>query len=152
VLGAGGAARAVTSEISRLKGKCLILNRNAVRARELAHTYRFKWGGLDSQGLDMMDRFSDIIIQTTPVGTAPNILDDPFGLYHFTGKETVMDLIYKPERTAFLKRAEAAGCRALNGFDMLIRQAKYQYQFFFGKDFPVELIPRLRGITKQYQS
>jgi 3-dehydroquinate dehydratase/shikimate dehydrogenase len=150
VLGAGGAAKAVVSEIGRLRGKCLILNRNPARAKEIAALWRFRWGALDGQGLDMMDKYSDIIIQTTPVGMAPNIEDDPFALYRFTGKETAMDLVYKPARTAFLKRAEAAGCRVLNGLDMLIRQAKYQYQYFTGRDFPVELIPRLEGVIQQY--
>ncbi|MDR1507083.1 MAG: type I 3-dehydroquinate dehydratase [Treponema sp.] len=149
VLGAGGAAGAVVSEISRLRGKCLILNRNQARAKELAAPYKYKWGGLDGRGLDMMDRYSDIIVQTTPVGTVPDIEADPFDLYRFTGRETVMDLIYRPERTAFLKRAEKAGCKVLNGFDMLVRQATLQYQLFLSRDFPMELIPRLEKIVNQ---
>jgi 3-dehydroquinate dehydratase/shikimate dehydrogenase len=150
VLGAGGAAKAVVSEIGRLKGKCLVLNRNSARAKDIAAPWHYHWGALDSRGLDLMDKYSDIIIQTTPVGTAPNIEDDPFSMYRFTGKETVMDLIYKPARTAFLKRAEAAGCRVLNGLGMLIRQAKYQYQYFTGRDFPVELAPRLEKVIQRY--
>jgi len=144
VLGAGGAARAVVSEIYRLKGKCLILNRNPVRARELALKYNFKWGSMDRQNLDMMERYSDIIIQATPVGTFPHVDDDPFELYQFKGHETVMDLVYNPPMTAFLKRARIADCTTLNGLDMLILQAKYQYQYFFGKDFPDRLIPRIK--------
>jgi 3-dehydroquinate dehydratase/shikimate dehydrogenase len=144
IIGAGGAAKAAVREIFRLKGKCLILNRNSVRARDLAHRYNYKWGGLESQSLDLMDKYSDVIIQTTPVGTFPNIEDDPFALYPFKGSETVMDLIYNPQRTAFLKRAGEAGCKILNGFDMLVRQAKYQYQYFFNRDFPDQLIPRLK--------
>jgi len=143
ILGAGGAARAVVSEIFRLKGKCLILNRNPVRARELALKYGYKWGGLDSHVLDTMERYSDIIIQTTSAGTFPHTDDDPFELYHFNGHETVMDIIYNPPMTAFLKRAQTAGCNILNGFDMLVRQAKYQYQYFFGRDFPEQLISHL---------
>jgi len=144
ILGAGGAARAVVAEIHRLKGKCLILNRNPARARDLAMNYDYKWGSMDRQALDMMDRYSDIIIQATPVGTFPNTDDDPFELYQFNGYETVMDLIYNPPMTAFLKRAQVAGCNVLNGFDMLVRQAKYQYQYFFDMDFPEQLIPRLK--------
>jgi 3-dehydroquinate dehydratase/shikimate dehydrogenase len=143
VIGAGGAARAVVSEIHRLKGKCLILNRTPVRARELASNYNFSWGGLDSQALDSMDRYSDIIIQTTPVGTFPDVGDDPFELYHFNGHETVMDLIYNPLETAFLKRAMAVGCRVLNGMDMLLRQAKYQYEYILDREFPEQLVPAL---------
>jgi len=148
VIGAGGAAKAVVSEIHRLKGKCLILNRNAVRARELALNYGCKWGGLDSHALDTMERYSDIIIQTTPAGSSPNTKDDPFELYNFNGHETVMDLIYNPPLTAFLKRAQAAGCSIFNGFDMLIRQAKYQYEYFFERDFPEQLVTRLTGMLQ----
>jgi 3-dehydroquinate dehydratase/shikimate dehydrogenase len=144
VIGAGGAARAVVSEIRRLKGKCLILNRSTVRARDLALAFGYKWGGLDSQSLDTMERYSDIIVQTTPVGTFPDVDEDPFSVYHFRGHETVMDLIYNPPLTAFLKRAQAEGCRVLNGLDMLIRQAKYQYQYFFERDFPEQFIERLK--------
>ncbi|MDR1929247.1 MAG: shikimate dehydrogenase [Treponema sp.] len=149
VLGAGGAARAAAAEIYRLKGNCLILNRSAPRARELALPYQFKWGGLDAQGLDIMEKYSDIIVQTTPVGTFPNVDDDPLESYHFKGREMVMDMIYNPEKTAFLRRAEAAGCAVLNGFDMLIRQAKHQFQFFFRRDFPDQLIPRLNQYYKR---
>ena len=145
IIGAGGAARAVVSEIFRLKGKCLILNRTPVRARELALNFGYAWGGLDSQALDTIERYSDIIIQTSPVGTFPNINDDPFELYNFNGHETVMDLIYNPQQTAFLKRAMATGCRILNGMDMLLRQAKYQYEYILDRDFPEHLIPALLG-------
>jgi 3-dehydroquinate dehydratase/shikimate dehydrogenase len=150
VLGAGGAARAVVSEIGRLRGKCLILNRNSARAKDIAAPWHYHTVALDSRGLDLMDKYSDIIIQTTPVGMAPNIEDDPFPIYRFTGRETVMDLIYKPARTAFLKRAEAAGCGVLNGLGMLIRQAKYQYQYFTGREFPPELVPRLEKMIQRY--
>ena len=148
VIGAGGAARAVVSEIFRLKGKCLILNRTPARARELALHYGYKWGGLDSQALDIMERYSDIIIQTSPAGTFPDTDDDPFELYHFNGHETVMDLVYNPPETVFLKRAKATGCNVLNGVDMLVRQAKYQYQYFFDRDFPEQFIPVLMGILQ----
>jgi len=87
-----------------------------------------------------MSGFKDIIIQTTSAGMEPNTNEDPMELYSFKGKEVVMDVIYKPERTKFLTRAAAAGCRILNGYDMLIRQAKYQYFHFMGKDFPAKLI------------
>jgi shikimate 5-dehydrogenase len=55
-----------------------------------------------------------------------------------------MDLIYKPEHTRFLTRAAAAGCRVLNGHDMLIRQAKYQYFYYLGKEYPTKLVSRAR--------
>jgi 3-dehydroquinate dehydratase/shikimate dehydrogenase len=143
VIGAGGAARAVAAEVYRLKGKALILNRTAFRARDLAARYRFAWGALDEWGINQMSGYSDIIIQTTSAGMEGNVDADPLDLYTFSGKEAVMDLIYKPETTRLLKRAALAGCPVRNGYDMLIRQAQYQYTQFFGEDFPVQLMSRM---------
>jgi shikimate 5-dehydrogenase len=73
----------------------------------------------------------------------PDIDADPLEDYKFTGRETVMDIIYKPEQTRFLLRAMKAGCPVLNGYDMLLRQAMYQYRFFMDKEFPVHLKNRI---------
>lgn len=144
IIGAGGVARAVASEIHRFKGKALILNRTAFRARELAAHYRFAWSTLDIRGVKLMDKYRDIIIQTTSAGMEGHTETDPLELYNFSGHEVVMDIIYKPERTLFLKRAEAAGCRVLNGYDMLMRQAQLQYGYFIGGEFPAYLMSRIR--------
>jgi len=144
VIGAGGAARAVASELRRLGAKTLILNRTILKARELAALYDFAWGSLDSQGIEMMGKYNDIIIQTTSAGMGENNPTDPAALYRFNGKEEVMDLIYHPALTPFLKRAADSGCRVQNGYDMLIRQARYQYTLFTGKEFPEHLLPRIK--------
>lgn len=138
IVGAGGAARAVASEIHRLKGKALILNRDKLRAEQLADIYNFEYDDLGTDGVKQIRKFSDIIVQTTSLGMDPDFGGDPLRGYQFTGKEVVMDIIYKPECTAMLERASAAGCRVLNGADMLLRQAKLQYQHFFGRKYPFE--------------
>jgi 3-dehydroquinate dehydratase/shikimate dehydrogenase len=144
IIGAGGAARAVAAEIYRLKGSALILNRTSLRARELAAPYKFAWGGTDTRGIEQMNQFQDIIIQTTSVGMEPDIEEDPLEEYIFSGKEAVMDLIYKPEQTRFLQRAVKAGCTVINGYDMLLRQARYQYNLYMGKEFPSQLLSRIQ--------
>jgi 3-dehydroquinate dehydratase/shikimate dehydrogenase len=143
IIGAGGAARAVASEVYRLGGKALVLNRTILRARELALPYKFLWGGLDNHGVEMMAKYSDIIIQASSLGMEGKESGDPLDAYIFSGREAVMDLIYQPECTPFLKRAAAAGCRTINGFDMLIRQARYQYTEFLGREFPARLMSRV---------
>ena len=143
IIGAGGSARAVAAEVYRLKGKALILNRTVARARALAETYRFAWAGLDSRGADLMEKYSDIIIQASSAGMAPNTEADPIEFYKFSGRETVMDLVYNPTKTICLRRAEAAGCRILSGYEMLLRQLRYQYTFFVNKEFPPSLISRV---------
>jgi 3-dehydroquinate dehydratase/shikimate dehydrogenase len=144
ILGAGGAARAVVAEIFRLGAKALILNRTLSRARELAQPHKFLWGGLDREGVGIMAKYSDIIIQTTPVGMKGNTALDPLEMYDFSGREMVMDLVYQPEITPFLSRARTAGCSVLNGYDMLIRQARYQYTLFLKREFPPALLNRVK--------
>ena len=143
IIGAGGAARAVAAEVYRLKGKALILNRTVTRARGLAEPYNFAWAGMDSHGADLMVKYSDIIIQTSPVGMEPHPDEDPVEFYTFSGREIVMDLIYRPEKTRCLLRAEKAGCSILNGYDMLLRQARRQYEYYMNKEFPPSLVTRV---------
>jgi len=143
IIGAGGVARAVASEVYQLGGKALILNRSIQKAKELASQYNFKWAGLDSQGIEGISRFNDIIIQTTSVGMEGHDDKNPLELYEFTGKEDVMDLIYTPAETMFLKKAAAAGCRTINGYNMVIRQACLQYSNFIGNEIPPQLLLRI---------
>jgi 3-dehydroquinate dehydratase/shikimate dehydrogenase len=93
VIGAGGAAKAVAAELYRLGAKVLILNRTVVKARSLAAPYKFQWGGLDDRGVDQMENFSDIIIQTTPAWMEGNPDRNLLEMYSFTGKEIVMDMV-----------------------------------------------------------
>ena len=143
IIGAGGVSRAVAAEVSRLGGKALILNRTIHKARSLASQYGFRWGGLDGQGIEIMSKYSDIIIQTSSVGMEGYEATDPLELYNFTGNEAVMDLIYTPSMTPFLKRAAAAGCKTINGYDMVIRQACLQYGCFMGREIPHQLLSRI---------
>jgi len=136
IIGAGGVSRAVAAEVFKMRGKALILNRTVHKAASIASRYNFRWGGLDNQGIDLMAKYNDIIIQTTSVGMEGYDEGDPLDTYEFSGKEKVMDLIYTPAQTPFLKRAEAAGCKTLNGYDMVIRQASLQYANFFDREIP----------------
>ncbi|MCX7949439.1 MAG: type I 3-dehydroquinate dehydratase [Treponemataceae bacterium] len=137
IVGAGGVARAVAYEIHRLGGRACVVNRTVPKAKELAEPFGFAWGGLDSRGMELVEKYRDIIIQTTSVGMeGPDVDKDPLEQYRFTGKEMVMDLIYKPEITRLLERASRAGCRVLNGYDMLYRQAKLQFRLFTGQEYP----------------
>lgn len=66
-----------------------------------------------------------IIINSTPLGTSPNIDNFPDIPYEFfTEKHIAYDLIYNPAETVFLKKAKKRGAQTKNGLDMLILQAE----------------------------
>jgi len=143
IIGAGAVAKSVALELHRLGAKVLILNRTVRKARALALPYKFAWGGLDSQGIELMGKYCDLIIQATSAGTGGSGFGDPVEHYVFTGREKVMDVVYRQNITPFLRRAADAGCQTHNGRDMFTRQAKYQYAQFVGREFPENLLPKV---------
>jgi len=138
VVGAGGAARGIVFALLTAGASVLVVNRTPSRAEELVSTLaasarereELVAGTLDSSGAQTAARFSDILVQTTSVGMHPNEGADPFPEYRFSGHEVVCDIIYTPERTAFLDRAAGAGCKTLTGRAMFDGQAAEQYRRF----------------------
>ncbi len=135
IIGAGGAAKAIAHAVRALGGKACVFNRTTDKARELAQQYNFKWASLDPGNRILLESYSDVIIQTTNVGMSPDADVDPIEFFSFTGREAVYDVIYHPERTKMLKRAQKAGCRVSNGYTMLQYQAYIQYKLFTGVDY-----------------
>ncbi len=135
IIGAGGAARAIAHAVKELGGRGCIFNRTAEKAKSLAAQYNFKWATLDATNRILLESWSDVIIQTTNVGMSPDVDDDPIDFYTFGGHEAVYDVIYHPEKTKMLKRAEKSGCRVCNGYTMLKYQAYLQYKLFTGNDY-----------------
>ena len=58
--------------------------------------------------------------------------NDPLYFYNFKGYENVYDIIYHPQVTPILNRAQMAGCKTANGFDMLKYQGYKQFELFTG--------------------
>ncbi|MDA3833010.1 MAG: shikimate dehydrogenase [Spirochaetales bacterium] len=133
VIGAGGAARAAVWALRNYRCKVVIINRTDEKAEKLAAETGSEWGSLDDAPAH---RGADLIVQTTSAGMSPFEGVDPLPNYLFTGSELVYDLVYKPKVTAFLKRAEQAGCSIIYGMDMLLGQGVLQFESFTGMTFP----------------
>lgn len=72
-----------------------------------------------------------LIIQCTPVGTFPKVEDClNFPFEGMTEKHLVIDLIYNPENTTFLKKAAEKGAKTANGFYMLEQQAEKNWEIW----------------------
>ena len=67
----------------------------------------------------------DLIINTTPLGTFPDVSKKPKINYKLiNANHFCYDLIYNPEKTSFLKECEKKGARIMNGLEMLKSQAE----------------------------
>jgi 3-dehydroquinate dehydratase / shikimate dehydrogenase len=136
LVGAGGVAKAVAHVLSRLGASAVILNRTVSRARSLALRYGFAYGPCTEHSTELVKDHSDIIVQATSVGMDGERQGDPLDWYDFTGSEAVFDLIYRPERSALLERAAAAGCKTTNGWKMLRYQSAAQFKLWTGLEPP----------------
>ena len=137
IIGAGGSAKAVAHALNQLGCEVCIFNRTIDKARKIANLYGFKFANFGIGAYALLEEYSNIIIQTTSIGmgwdsTIDKIGGDPLEFFTFSGKEKIYDLIYYPEKTPLLERAEKAGCKIANGRSMLKYQAYDQFRIFTG--------------------
>jgi shikimate dehydrogenase len=119
VLGTGGASLAVQ----------YILQKNEIDFKVVSRDAN---NGITYQELDkkLMDTHT-VIINTTPLGTYPNVDDCPQIPYELITKaHYCYDLVYNPPKTKFLLQAEAKGAATKNGGDMLRIQAEESWRIW----------------------
>lgn len=117
ILGDGGAAKAV---------------KYVLKERKITYQTISRKGLLNfDQITDALVSAADLIIQCTPVGTFPNIEDCvKFPFHALNEKHTVIDLIYNPEETAFLRKASEQKAMVMNGLLMLEKQAEKAWEIW----------------------
>lgn len=72
-----------------------------------------------------------LIINTTPLGMHPDVESCPGIPYHFvTSEHYLVDLIYNPDITTFLRKGMDAGASVKNGFEMLELQAEKSWEIW----------------------
>ena len=129
IIGAGGAARAAVHGLADYTQDIIILNRSVDKAARLAKEIGCRYGSLNPESAALLDGV-EIAIQTTSVGMKPHLDEDPLPWWNPCGTCLVFDMIYEPERTLFLRRAEAASVPVMNGGSMLQAQAALQSALF----------------------
>jgi shikimate dehydrogenase len=128
VLGTGGAARAVTAALRRGGTEVVVSGRNTVRRPEDLGA-RFVPPSAVAGELPE----ADLLVNATPVHGDPGPLPADAPMHPDL---TVFDLVYRPRRTALLSRAEAAGCRTIEGVEMLVEQGARSFTLWTGLPAP----------------
>lgn len=140
VFGAGGAAYAVVYALLESGvSKIYLVNRSKANAKKLIK----KMGKLGSKieliltGDDLIAQAlsdSKWVINTTPLGMGALKKLSPLPqTARLSRQHCVVDLIYKPAQTLFLKQAQKAGAQTGNGFWMLVFQGALAFQKFFNR-------------------
>lgn len=132
ILGAGGAARAAVFGILREGGIPVILNRTMEKGEKMARDFGCEFYPL----LEIVNLKADCLINTTPVGMAPDREKSPVGREDLGNFTWVLDIIYNPLKTKLLMDAEEAGCMVLTGAGMFVHQGAEQIKIWMGLEPP----------------
>tara|TARA_B110000196_G_scaffold289304_1_gene274822 strand:- start:366 stop:737 length:372 start_codon:yes stop_codon:yes gene_type:complete len=114
VLGTGGASKAVSYVLNNLGLDHILVSR------------------APGDGLATYDQLNEnavrdfnLIVNTTPLGTHPDVTSCPDIPYEYlTENNLLIDLVYNPEETLFMSKGKEKGAMVANGLEMLKAQAE----------------------------
>lgn len=120
VLGTGGAAKAVVAVLEDLS-----IGFTAVSRSKSQHSICYE----DIDETIIKEHL--LIINTTPLGMYPHETTLPLIPYNaVTRHHLLYDLVYNPERTAFLEKGKTQGAQIKNGAEMLVGQALASWEIW----------------------
>lgn len=120
ILGTGGASDSVSAVLTDLGIKYKYVSRSSNDNRM---TY------LDLNENIIIDH--KLIINTTPLGTFPNVEEKPDIPYPWLTKDHYLfDLVYNPSESAFLSAGKSQGAKIKNGLEMLENQAEEAWRIW----------------------
>ena len=101
----------------------------------------------DAEGLAGEIGNAELLINATDLGMGSKAgLSPVTDISWFHSALTVMDVIYEPEETEFLRLARRAGVRsAINGLDMLLGQGAEAFRIFTGQEMPLDTVRKVLG-------
>ncbi len=129
VFGAGGAAAAVLATIEGWSGCTAgVYSRNVKRAEDLIARFS------DVARVEMLTENTpvggEIVVNATPIGLEND--DVPVRLERLEQNAAVLDLVYRPGETAWVRLAKADGRIASDGLPMLLEQGAAAFGIWFG--------------------
>jgi shikimate dehydrogenase len=145
VLGAGGAARAITMAL--LQAGCPMLtvtNRTPERSERLVSALQKRFPRVRLQAMPLayaaqIAQESRLIVHATSVGLHQGegtLLPETC----FRGGQVVYDIVYRPLYTPLLRAAQRCGAMVIPGLDMLIGQGAEAFRLWTGLPFPVAMV------------
>jgi shikimate dehydrogenase len=138
LLGAGGAARAIATEVL-LGGAAdvLIVNRSAERGELMVRDLKRGTGGhihlAPWEGTYHVPAGVDVLVNATPAGLYPNVDEMPdVDLSASSRTMTVCDAVFNPAETRLLRAARDRNLPTLDGLSMLVYQGVIGFQMWTG--------------------
>jgi len=148
VLGAGGAARAIATELA-LAGaaEIVVVNRSAARAEAMVrdlmaaanvpivyHEWRDQW---------RVPAETELLVNATSIGLFSDVdAVPPVDLSDARADLLVADVVFNPPETRLLAAARRQGLRVLDGLSMLVYQGVIGFEMWTGQHPPEDVMKR----------
>lgn len=121
ILGTGGASKAVEYILKQYGVDFLFASRSETNANIL------NWNDINENVIKQ----HLLIINCTPLGMYPDVDTKPEIPYSaLTDKHLLVDLVYNPEETLFLRLGKENGAKGINGLTMLKQQAEKSWRLW----------------------
>ena len=146
VLGAGGAARAIVTELALAGvGELVVVNRSSERGKKMATELAAKTGTAIRyqpwRGTYTVRRDTDLLVNATSIGLYPNVDDmPPVDLSDAQPRLLVCDAVFNPPETRFLAAARQRGLPVLDGLSMLVYQGTIGFELWTAQAAPEEVM------------
>jgi len=144
ILGAGGAAKAISFYLDAEGAKVTIANRTRERATQLAsNLHNASAIGLDAE-LKKHIKASDILINATSVGMHPYEDATLVNADLMHPDLVVFDIVYNPMETELLKEAKRTGVKkTVDGVKMLVYQGAASFKIWTKEEPPIEVMEKV---------
>lgn len=146
ILGAGGAARAISFALAERGASLVIANKTIDHAKACVSKIREHFGTavealvLNRANLETALRDANIIVNATSLGMSPNINETPMPGELIRPGMVVFDIVYTPVETRFLSEARKAGATIIDGLDMLVEQGALAFELWTGVKAPTKIM------------
>jgi len=145
LLGAGGAAKAIAFTLTKEVDEICILNRDGMKARELADILepfgkRVVGDELSPKRIQQELHDSDVLINATPVGMTPNAFESLVKPSWLKTSLYVMDIVYNPNETKLIQEAKAVGAKVITGVEMLLHQGAASFEIWTQCKAPIDVM------------
>lgn len=132
MIGAGGAAKGALPALLDAGIKNIAIFNRSVNKAEALVDYTNSYAPQKTHLYDNSDDTFDIVINATSLSLQANLPDLPDTI--FANKPAVYDMVYLPQPTVFMQKAQQRGCtNVIDGLGMLVYQAAHSFYLWFDK-------------------
>lgn len=138
VLGTGGASKALVTCLKDSEVKELyVVTRDKNKKINVSSDVKI----IDYKDLENIK--GDLIVNATPVGMYPNVDKSPVSKEVIENFDTLVDIVYNPKKTEFLKIGEGLGKKVCGGLYMLVGQAVKSEEIWHKRDIDLDVLNKI---------